>query len=427
MAIIDRLLNRLVKFGTLRVVDHEGGRKTYGKATPGFGDVTIRFTDSKVGRDIVFNPRLGAAETYMDGRLIIESGDILDLIRLIRCNNPWESKGRIGNGNSVGKAFGYVAERIGRMNWERRSRANVAHHYDLSDKLYDLFLDSRRQYSCGYFTDTGNDLETAQADKLAHIAAKLAIKPGMKVLDIGCGWGGMAMYLHEKTGADVTGITLSTEQLAYARAAAEKAGVADHVRFELIDYRKMDGQFDRIVSVGMFEHVGPPNYNAFFRQCRNLLAEDGVMLIHTIGRMGKPGTTDAFTRKYIFPGGYIPAMSEVIAASERSKLIASDIETLRLHYGLTIQHWYDRCTAKQAEIEALYDARFFRMWQFYLAGALTTFEGGGMCNYQIQYIRRRDVLPITRDYLATSESAMKRDPAIIPDISPASRRLHRGG
>ncbi len=425
MALFDILLKRLIKRGTLKVVDAAGGRRSYGNAAPGFPNVAIRFTDARVGRDIARSPRLGIGEAYMDGRVIMEQGDILDLIMLVRCNNPWEGKGRIGDGNAFRRVTQFVAERWGRYNWERRSRANVAHHYDLSDQLYDLFLDSNRQYSCAYFNHPAADLETAQQDKLAHIAAKLALRPGMRVLDIGCGWGGMALYLHRMTGADVTGITLSTEQLDYARKWAEAEGVSDKVRFELTDYRDMTGSFDRIVSVGMFEHVGPPHYSQFFRTCRNLLAEDGVMLLHTIGRMGKPGTTDAFTRKYIFPGGYIPALSEIIPASERCKLIATDIETLRLHYGLTLRHWYTRTVAKQAEIEALYDARFFRMWQFYLAGAIATFEAGGMCNYQIQYVRRRDAVPITRDYLARGEAALKRDHDAIPDISPASRRARR--
>jgi cyclopropane-fatty-acyl-phospholipid synthase len=425
MAVIDILLKRLIKRGTLKLVEQDGSRRIFGEPTPGFPDVVIRFTDSRVGRDIVASPRLGVGEAYMDGRVILEQGDILDLILLVRRNNPWEGKGRIGDGSRVKRMTSFISERIGRMNWERRSRANVAHHYDLSDKLYDLFLDSNRQYSCGYFIEPDNDLETAQLDKMAHIAAKLALKPGMRVLDIGCGWGGMALYLNRMTGADVTGITLSTEQLAYARAAAEKAGVSDQVRFELIDYRKMTGSFDRIVSVGMFEHVGPPNYRAFFRTCRNLLSEDGVMLLHTIGRMGKRGTTDPWTRKYIFPGGYNPALSEIIEASEQAKMISTDIEQLRLHYGYTLRHWYTRVVAQQEAIEALYDARFYRMWQFYLAGAIAAFEAGGMCNYQIQYTRRRDGVPITRNYLAANEAALKRDPNIIPDISPASRRATR--
>jgi cyclopropane-fatty-acyl-phospholipid synthase len=283
----------------------------------------------------------------------------------------------------------------------------VAHHYDLSDRLYDLFLDVDRQYSCAYFTDPGNSLDLAQADKKAHIAAKLHLKPGQRVLDIGCGWGGMALYLNRVAEVEVLGITLSEEQLKVARGRAEQAGVADRVKFELIDYRRVEGRFDRIVSVGMFEHVGVPHYRTFFRKCRALLSEEGVMLLHTIGRMGRPGTTDAFTTKYIFPGGYNPALSEIVAASEQEKMIAADVETLRYHYAHTLAHWYRRTAEKEAEIVALYDERFFRMWQIYLAGAYVAFRYGGMVNYQIQYLRHRDAVPITRDYIFEEENSLR--------------------
>ncbi len=252
-------------------------------------------------------------------------------------------------------------------------------------------------------------LGEAQEAKLAHIAAKLALQPGQRVLDIGCGWGGMAIFLAQRAGVDVHGITLSEEQLALARERAVEAGVADKVSFELIDYRDLAARgdtFDRIVSVGMFEHVGTPQFETFFRACANLLHEDGVMLVHTIGRMGTPGTTDAFTDKYIFPGGYIPALSETVAASEKVRLIATDVETLRLHYNLTIQEWYRRCMANREAIIAMYDERFFRMWTFYLAGAATSFESGKMCNYQIQYARSRHALPLTRSYIEEAERSL---------------------
>lgn len=306
--------------------------------------------------------------------------------------------------------MGSVRQKLWRANHKARSKANVAHHYDLSGALYALFLDRDRQYSCAYFPDGDNEagisLEQAQEDKKAHIAAKLRLEPGMKVLDIGCGWGGMALYLHRTCGVDVTGITLSEEQLKVARQRAADAGVADHVRFELIDYRDMTGTFDRIVSVGMFEHVGTAHYRSFFSKCRDLLTADGVMLVHTIGRMGGPGVTDAFTQKYIFPGGYIPALSEMIAGSEGTRLMVTDVEVLRLHYGLTIRQWYKRTMAHRAEIVALYDERFFRLWTFYLAGAATVFEHGGMVNYQVQYARDRRALPITRDYMLETEAAL---------------------
>ena len=407
MALLEAMLKRLVTRGELTIIYADGKRRTFGKPDPAFPSVTVRFADAGVPGKIGRNPRIGAGEAYMDGRLIVEDGDILDLVRLIRNSQPFEKGGRLEPPNPLRRGLKAVTGRIDRINWSRRSKRNVAHHYDLSDRLYDLFLDADKQYSCAYFTDPANSLEQAQADKKAHIAAKLNLRPGLKVLDIGCGWGGMALYLNQKANVDVLGITLSEEQLKVARRRAEEAGVADRVKFELIDYRDVTGRFDRIVSVGMFEHVGPPHYRTFFRQCRNLLAEDGVMLLHTIGRMGGPGTTDAWTSKYIFPGGYIPALSEIVRASETAKLIAADVETLRLHYAHTIQHWYDRTVARRADIEALYDERFFRMWQFYLAGALTSFEGGGMCNYQLQYIRDRRALPITRDYMAEAEQRLR--------------------
>jgi len=293
------------------------------------------------------------------------------------------------------------------MNNLDRSRANVAHHYDLSNDFYRLWLDSDMQYSCAYWPDPNIGLEQAQLSKKAHIAAKLALQPGQRVLDIGCGWGGMALYLNQIADVEVLGITLSEEQLKLARERASAAGVFDRVTFELIDYRDFartaQGQFDRIVSVGMFEHVGVPQFETFFRSAVNLLKNDGVMLLHTIGRMGKPGATDAFTRKYIFPGGYIPALSETLSASEKSKLIATDIENLRLHYAFTLRAWYARVMAQREAIIAMMDARFYRMWIFYLAGATAAFEWGGMCNYQIQFARNRRSLPITRDYMARSE------------------------
>ncbi|MDM7957564.1 cyclopropane-fatty-acyl-phospholipid synthase family protein [Blastomonas sp.] len=407
MALIDTFLGRLVRHGTLQLTDHKGATRTFGTPTSGFPDIAVRLADADVARFIALRPRLGAGEAYMDGRLIIERGDIMDLIALIRANAPWEKGGDLKPRGPLRRTVKAIAGRIGQLNDASRSQRNVAHHYDLDDRLYDLFLDADKQYSCAYFTDPANSLEQAQGDKKAHIAAKLALRPGQSVLDIGCGWGGMALYLHRVADVDVLGITLSTEQLKVARARAEAAGVADRVRFELIDYRALTGSFDRIVSVGMFEHVGRPQFETFFRHCRNLLADDGVMLLHTIGRMGGPGSTDAFTTKYIFPGGYIPALSEIVRASEPSRLIATDVETLRLHYAHTLREWYQRTLAKQAEIEALYDARFFRMWTFYLAGATAAFEHGGMCNYQVQFARSRHALPITRDYMAEAESGYR--------------------
>ena len=403
MTLFDRFIDAAIKRGTLAITHADGRVARFGTAQAGYPDVAIRFADAAVPRAIALRPDMGAGEAYMDGRMVVEGDDIIGLIALIGLNNPWERGGTLREHGAWRRAALGLRGRVDRLNWSRRAKRNVAHHYDLDDRLYDLFLDRERQYSCAYWSGGHDDLDRAQADKLAHIAAKLALAPGQRVLDIGCGWGGMALYLARVAGVEVLGITLSEEQLKVARARAEAEGLAGRVKFELIDYRDLTGHFDRIVSVGMFEHVGPRDYRRFFATCARLLGDDGVMLLHTIGRMGGPGTTDRWTAKYIFPGGYCPALSEVAAAHEGSGLICTDVEVLRLHYARTLRHWYARVLARRAEIEALYDARFFRMWQFYLAGSAVSFETGSLCNYQLQYARHRRALPITRDYLGEAE------------------------
>lgn len=407
--LIDRFFAHAVRRGVLTVVHADGTRRTFGTPDAVLSPVTIRFGKGAAAA-ILRDPGLGAAEAFMDGRLTIEQGDILALLELFTANQRWEEGGAI-NPSALRRVIGAAAFRIGRYNMTKRSKRNVAHHYDLSDRLYDLFLDADRQYSCAYFTDPANSLEQAQSDKKAHIAAKLALAPGMRVLDIGCGWGGMALYLHAKTGAEVLGVTLSEEQLKVARRRAAEAGVADKVRFELIDYRHVTGQFDRIVSVGMFEHVGTPHYRTFFRKCRELLTPDGVMLLHTIGRAGGPGVTDKFTLKYIFPGGYIPALSEIAKGYEGLRFYMTDVEVLRMHYGYTLKHWYDRTVAARDAIVALYDERFYRMWTFYLAGCYVSFMHGGLVNYQLQFARSREALPLTRDYMAEAEARLRGEAA----------------
>jgi cyclopropane-fatty-acyl-phospholipid synthase len=406
MALIDRFFERAVKRGHLTVFHADGTSRSFGEPDADIKPVTIRFGPGTAAV-IVRNPSLGAAECFMDGRLVIEQGDILDLLVLMTSNNRWEDATAALEPKPLARLVNTVMHRIGRYNMARQARRNVAHHYDLSRRLYDLFLDADRQYSCAYYTDPANGLEQAQLDKKAHIVAKLAIEPGMRVLDIGCGWGGMALYIHEKTGAEVVGVTLSEEQLKIARERAAERGVHGKVRFELIDYRQVTGQFDRIVSVGMFEHVGTPQYRTFFRKVRELLTPEGVMLLHTIGRAGAPGVTDAFTLKYIFPGGYIPALSEIVRGYEGLRIFPTDIEVLRLHYAHTLKAWYDRTVAAKDEIVALYDERFFRMWTFYLAGSYVAFVNGGLVNYQLQLSRSRTALPITRDYMGEAEAALR--------------------
>jgi len=409
MALIDRFLAARVKRGTLTVHHANGTVHNFGKPDPAFPNVTIRFADKGAANFIVRNPGLGAGEAYMQGRLTVDGEDIKGLITLMTANDIWEGGTDALYASRPRRMVAAVTRRVGRINMARRSKKNVAHHYDLSDRLYDLFLDSDRQYSCAYFTDPANSLEQAQSDKKAHIAAKLSLKPGMKILDIGCGWGGLALYLHAKTGAEVLGITLSEEQIKVARRRAEEAGVADKVKFELIDYRHVTGSFDRIVSVGMFEHVGPPFYRTFLRKCRDLLTEDGVMLLHTIGRAGGPGVTDDWTAKYIFPGGYNPALSEIVRANEGLRFFLTDVEVLRLHYAYTLDHWLDRTIAAREAIVALYDEPFYRMWTFYLAGAAASFRYGSMVNYQLQFAKNRHTLPITRDYMIEGERALRED------------------
>jgi cyclopropane-fatty-acyl-phospholipid synthase len=407
MALIDLFLSRAVKRGTLTLFRPGVAPRTFGTAHADFPNVTLRFHDRGVAGRIVRNPALAAGEMYMDGRMTVEDGGILDLVALLTANDKWEAGQNNLEPSWLARSVGSVKHRVDRYNMERRSKRNVAHHYDLSARLYDLFLDADRQYSCAYYTDPANTLEQAQQDKLAHIAAKLAIRPGMKVLDIGCGWGGLALYLNRKLGCEVLGVTLSEEQIRIARERAAAAGVADQVRFELIDYRRVEGQFDRIVSVGMFEHVGPPQYRVFMRKCRDLLTPDGVMLLHTIGRMGAPGVTDDYTAKYIFPGGYNPALSEILRANEGLRFFPTDVEVLRLHYAYTLKAWYARTVAAKDAVVALYDERFYRMWTFYLAGAAMSFEHGGLCNYQLQFSRSRTALPITRDYMIEGERALR--------------------
>jgi len=392
--ILDRLLRSLIRDGNLTVQMPGGARQSYGN---GSGPaVTVTLHDPALPGRLVRGPDMALGEAYMDQTLTVENDDLAGFLALLLRN---AADGRAG-------WWRYPLERAQRLlrlaqqiTPAPRARANVAHHYDLSGGLYDLFLDPDRQYSCGYFKTPDDTLEQAQAQKKAHIAAKLRLAPGMRVLDIGCGWGGMALSLARDHGVRVLGITLSLEQHRIATARAAEAGLEGQVEFRLTDYRAVTGKFDRIVSVGMFEHVGVPQYRTYFRQVRDLLAPDGVALIHTIGRTTPPGITSPWITRYIFPGGYCPALSEVMPAVQSSGLWTTDIEVWRLHYAETLRHWRKRFEANIDRAAALYDDRFCRMWRYYLTASEMTFRHYGQCVFQIQLAHRQDAVPLTRDYL----------------------------
>jgi cyclopropane-fatty-acyl-phospholipid synthase len=395
-------LSALIRHGHLEIETADGVTEVFGDgAGPKLG---VRLTDRAAERALTFDPSLALGELYMDGRLIITKGDLYDLLAL---------------GASSVMAFGgsrwfklledarVATRRFRQRNDRLNARRNIAHHYDFNVRLYDLFLDSDRQYSCAYFEKPSATLEEAQLAKRRHIAAKLLIDETHSVLDIGCGFGGMGLYLAKTAGARAVGVTLSKEQHAVAVKRAIDAGLADRVSFHLQDYRDVSGRFDRIVSVGMFEHVGAPGYDEYFQHVARLLKDDGVMLLHAIGRSGKPGATNPWIAKYIFPGGYIPSLSEVFASIERSGLYVCDTEILRLHYADTLKMWRERFVANREEAKAMYDERFCRMWEFYLAGSETSFRVDGNMVFQIQLAKKQGVTPATRNYIAEREALLR--------------------
>jgi cyclopropane-fatty-acyl-phospholipid synthase len=393
---IESFLRKMAKVGDLTV------RLPHGKSLS-LGDgsgppVVIRLTGKGIRR-IVGNPGLGLGEAYMDEDIVFEAGTMWDLLEIVGRSGARKPKGR---GGLLKRAKRQIKRRWQQANDRRAARRNVHHHYDISNELYRRFLDADMQYSCAYFAWPDMTLEEAQVAKKRHLAAKLAIQPGMSLLDIGSGWGGLGLTLAQEFGAQVTGVTLSTEQLALAQERAQKAGLAEKARFQLTDYRDVAGPFDRIVSVGMLEHVGAPNFREYFEQVKRLLKDDGVAVIHAIGRMNGPGATNAFTAKYIFPGGYIPGLSEVTSAIEDAGLWITDVEILRLHYADTLREWRKRFLA-DPDIPQMYDGRFRRMWEFYLAGAEMGFRYGGHMIFQIQLAKEVDALPVTRDYIAEAE------------------------
>ena len=393
---LSKTLRRLIKLGRLTVIRPDGTEVQFGQSIAAEPrPVVVCLKGALAPLKLALHPDLYFGELYMDGALVIERGTLVDLLELLGRNLPRQ---RQAPNHSALRPVRAVMKRIRQGNSRRTARRHVAHHYDLSHELYRQFLDTDLQYSCAYFADPGFSLEQAQEAKKRRIAAKLLLEPGLRVLDIGCGWGGLALSLVEMERVEVVGVTLSREQLIVARQRATRARVDDRVRFELKDYREIEGKFDRIVSVGVFEHVGVPNYATFFGKIRELLSIDGVALIHSIGRMNGPDVTSAWTRKYI-PGGYIPALSEVAPAIERSGLLLTDMEILHLHYAETLRHWRERFL----EEGRIYDERFCRMWEFYLASSEWAFRYGGLMVFQAQLARRLDSVPLTRDYVFERE------------------------
>ncbi len=395
-ALVAALLARIVRRGSLEWTEADGRTQRFGPG--GAPDVAVRLLDRGLPMRLLAQPHLALGEAWMDGRLVLQRGTLREFLDVLTSGGPEVIESLPGS-RLRAIADRLLSRRLYR-NPSARARANVAHHYDLSDALYDLFLDRERQYSCAYFERGDETLDEAQAAKMRHIAAKLVLdRPHLSVLDIGSGWGGLARALARDGKADVTGITLSQEQLAHATARAEAEGLSDRVRFHLKDYRDERDRYDRIVSIGMFEHVGPSDYDTYFTTIARLLAKDGVALLHSIGIMGPEGGSDPWIRKYIFPGGYCPTLSQAVAAAERAGLWVTDVEVLRLHYAETLRHWQERFAARRDAACALYDERFCRMWEFYLAASEAGFRNGRTMVFQLQLAHRRDAVPLTRAYI----------------------------
>ena len=387
-------------------------------------EVAIRFRDAAAERAALLDPELRLGELFTDGRLLIEGGTLPELMAVLLAANHGSPPFPPVRGHGLARS---LLRRLLDWNGPIRARRNVARHYDLDERLYGLFLDADRQYSCAYYAAPDLDLDAAQTAKKRHIAAKLMAGPGHRVLDIGCGWGGFALYLAEVAACEtVRGITLSTEQHGAAFARARARGLSDRVHFALEDYRAVRGSYDRIVSVGMFEHVGPAHYDRFFRICRERLAEDGVMLLHTIGRTGRPAATNPWITRYIFPGGHLPTLSEIMPAIEGSGLVLNDVEVLRLHYAETLRDWRARFLARRTVAERLYDARFCRMWDWYLASAEAAFRHEDAVVFQVLLTRRNDVVPPTRDYIARAERRLRQREAKLAAIEAAGPRMRTG-
>jgi len=406
LKLLNTMLRRLVKRGTLTLIDADGRSHVHGDGNE--PKASIRIDDPKIYSALFINPELTAGEAYMDGTLTYEGGSIGDLLRVFHTNSKNLRSAPMRKALSAGVK---KVRRAQQHNPVVKARENVAHHYDLSNDFYRLFLDQDLNYSCAYFERPDQSLEDAQRAKQRHIASKLMIEPGMRVLDIGCGWGGMAMYLAEHLGADVVGVTLSKEQHALANERAKERGLKDKVEFRLQDYRHVEESFDRIVSIGMFEHVGVPHYTEFFQKLSDILVDDGIALLHSIGSKSPPGVTGPWIRKYIFPGGYSPALSETLAVIERTGLWATDIEILRMHYAETLKEWNDRFQRNRDTAAEMFDERFCRMWEFYLNTSEFAFRNGSHMVFQIQLAKTVSAVPYKRDYMRKTEKHLRADQA----------------
>ncbi|MBR0696067.1 cyclopropane-fatty-acyl-phospholipid synthase family protein [Bradyrhizobium lablabi] len=393
-------LQQFIRRGSITFTTASGMKFTCGDGTG--RPVAARFVAASAERRILLDPELHLGESYMDGTFLVEEGSIADVLAILMGQSEM-----MPNWARPQWWLRYLGRRSQQFNWRGRSVSNVAHHYDLDGRLYSLFLDADKQYSCAYYETADATLDDAQLAKKRHLAAKLLIRPGDRVLDIGSGWGGLGLYLADMTGADVTGVTLSTEQLQISNARAAERNLTESARFLLQDYRDIPGPYDRIVSVGMFEHVGVAFYETFFKRCAELLGEDGVMVLHSIGRSTGPDFTSPWIRKYIFPGGYIPALSEVLPAIEKAGLLVCDMEILRLHYAETLEAWRERFMARREEAVRLYDERFARMWEFYLAASEMSFRQQNMMNFQLQLTKRQGIVPMTRDYITHEEARLR--------------------
>jgi len=412
---LSMMLRAFVKRGSLTVIDAAGRRHLFaGTPDPEVPAVTMQITDPKLYRLLFLNPELHTGEAYMDGRLSFPGSSLRDFLTLFSMNRRSLASFPMLR---ILARISRVMKRFQQANPVGKAQANVAHHYDIGNALYELFLDQGLFYSCAYFREEGESLEAAQINKCRLIAAKLELRPGMRVLDIGSGWGGLALYLARVADVEVLGVTLSREQHAVAEARAKAAGLDHRVRFELRDYRELDRRFDRIVSVGMFEHVGVAHYDEFFAKVNDLLAEDGVMLLHSIGKMSPPGNSGPWIRKYIFPGGYAPALSEVFPAVERNRLWVTDVEILRLHYATTLNHWCQRFEANREQVKALYDETFCRMWEFYLICCEMMFSSGSQQVFHMQIGKRRDAVPLTRNYIVAREAELMAREAELPTLA----------